>query len=637
MVGSLHASAWRPRFPERVTMRFPVLPRPLVFRRLLLLAAAPAVVLLAASAGGAATLPTGFVELQVGGALTNPTSMALTPGKGNRIFVTEQGGTVRVIKTRTGKMLAAPFLTLSVDSNGERGLLGLAFDPLFNTNHFVYVYYTVPSPAHNRISRFTANGNVVVPGSEVVLLDIDNLSTATNHNGGALHFGADGKLYASTGDNARGSTVSQTSASLLGKILRINSDGTIPQDNPFAEIGKNKANWAIGLRNPYTFEVQPGTGRIFINDVGENTWEEIDDGLRGANYGWQTAEGPNPPGIPNFTYPLYYYPHNPACAITGGSFYNPRTAQFPASFVGTYFFADLCAGWMQRFDPVTSAVTPFATGISAPVDIDVAPDGSLYYLRGAGRGAGQGAVFRVRYPNKDTIGVRRPSTDAYLLRNTNTAGSADVSFVFGVSGDQPIAGDWNGDGVDTVGSWRPSEAAFYLRNSNTQGGPDIGPIQFGQTGDIPLVGDWNGDGVDTIGVYRPSTATFYLRNTNTSGAPDLVINYGAAPWPPVVGDWDGDGVDTIGVYDPSAHTFLLRNSNSPGAPDIQFTYSTAVSGDVPITGDWDGDGITTVGVFRPSTVTFYLRNANTTGTNDMQPFAFGAAGDLPITGNWDGH
>src|SRR5438477_6244108 len=146
---------------------------------LLLALCLPAAVLLASAPDARAAVPIGFVESQIGGALSNPTSMALAPGKGNRIFVTEQGGTVRVIKVKTGKMLSAPFLSLAVDSSGERGLLGLAFDPAFSVNHFVYVYYTVPSPAHNRISRFTANGNAVVPGSEVILLELDNLSTAT--------------------------------------------------------------------------------------------------------------------------------------------------------------------------------------------------------------------------------------------------------------------------------------------------------------------------------------------------------------------------------------------------------------------------------------------------------------------------
>src|SRR5205085_503575 len=147
----------------------------------------------------------------------------------------------------------------------------------------VYAYYTVPgTTAHNRVSRFTANGDLVQTGSETVLMDLDNLSSATNHNGGGLHFGKDGKLYIGVGENANGAN-SQTLSNRLGKLLRINADGSIPTDNPFYNTaqGANRAIWALGLRNPYTFAVQPGTGRLFINDVGASTWEEIDDGVGG--------------------------------------------------------------------------------------------------------------------------------------------------------------------------------------------------------------------------------------------------------------------------------------------------------------------------------------------------------------------
>ena len=318
--------------------------------------------------------------------------MAIAPD--GRIFVCEQTGALRVIKN--GAVLPTPFMTLVVDPDGERGLLGVAFDPNFAGNNFLYVYYTVPfAPRHNRVSRFTANGDVVVPGSEVILLELNNLTTASNHNGGAIHFGPDGKLYIATGENATTSN-SQTLSNMLGKILRINSDGSIPPDNPFFNqtTGNNRSIWALGLRNPFTFAFQPGTGRMFINDVGQSTWEEINDGIAGSNYGWPNTEGPT--NNPAFRSPLFAYGHGfsatTGCAIAGGAFYNPAVVQFPSSFVGKYFFADLCSGWIRVFDPATGTASAFASGISQPVDLQVSGDGSLYYLS-----IGAGSVFRVRF------------------------------------------------------------------------------------------------------------------------------------------------------------------------------------------------------------------------------------------------
>ena len=317
--------------------------------------------------------------------------MAFAPD--GRLFVCQQGGQLRVIKN--GSLLSTPFVSLTVDFSGERGLLGIAFDPNFATNHYLYVYYTVAtSPIHNRVTRFTATGDAAAPGSEVVILELNNLSSATNHNGGAIHFGPDGKLYIAVGENANGAN-SQTLSNLLGKMLRINADGTIPTDNPFfnTATGNNRAIWALGLRNPFTFAFQPGTGRMFINDVGESTYEEINDGIAGSNYGWPITEGPT--SNPAFRGPIYFYGHGTSnttgCAIVGGTFYNPPVPQFPSSYTGKYFFADLCNGWIRVFDPATGTATAFATGISGPVDLHVGPDGALYYLA---LGSG-GQVFRV--------------------------------------------------------------------------------------------------------------------------------------------------------------------------------------------------------------------------------------------------
>src|SRR5437762_6482320 len=331
----------------------------------------------------AATLPTGFTEAQFGSNLGGATTaMAFAPD--GRLFVCVKTGQLRVIKN--GALLAAPFVSLSVDSNGERGLLGVAFDPNFSSNQFVYVYYTTSSsPIHNRISQFTANGDIAAANSEVTLMDLDNLTSATNHNGGAIHFGPDGKLYAGVGEN-NNSANAQTLNNRLGKILRINPDGSIPTDNPFfnTATGANRSIWALGLRNPFTFGFQPGSGRIFINDVGQSTWEEIDDGIAGSNYGWPNCEGACTSVNPNFRDPLFQYAHANSsitgCAIVGAAFYNPSVNQFPSSYIGKYFFADLCSGWIRLLDPSSNTASDFATGLSTPVDLKVGAQGSLYYL-----------------------------------------------------------------------------------------------------------------------------------------------------------------------------------------------------------------------------------------------------------------
>src|SRR5688572_24093282 len=215
-----------------------------------------------------ATLPNGFSETRIATGLASPTAMAFAPD--GRLFVAQQGGALRVIQN--GTLLTQPFLTVSVNSSGERGLLGVAFDPNFASNNFVYVYYTTStSPIHNRLSRFTAsaaNPNVVAAGSEVQLLNLPNLSSATNHNGGAIHFGTDGRLYIAVGENAN-SANSQSLTTTLGKVLRVNADGSIPSDNPFLSqtTGMNQAIWARGLRNPFNFAVDRTNGRIHVNDV----------------------------------------------------------------------------------------------------------------------------------------------------------------------------------------------------------------------------------------------------------------------------------------------------------------------------------------------------------------------------------
>ena len=369
-------------------------------------------------ASGAGTLPAGFTQTRFADGLVSPTAMAFAPD--GRLYVAEQRGTLRVVD-QTGQLQEKPFFDVSgkVSPVGERGLLGVAFDPAFATDNYVYVYYTLAdgtTPVHNCVARFTAtvdgSGNVVAAaGSERPIFDLPSLG-ATNHNGGAIHFGNDGKLYVAVGENGRPAEA-QSLNSLLGKMLRINKDGTIPADNPFfnATTGDNKAIWALGLRNPYSFDLQPGTGRIFINDVGQNTWEEINDGIAGTNYGWPYYEGPAtyqaPPrkgkhghkkhgkrGASPYTGPLLYaYSHGAGCAITGGAFYDPQTLRFPPEYEGDYFFADFCAGWIDRFDPGTKQATTFKSASDEqPVDLKVSEGGDLYFLA-----RGTGSVEKISY------------------------------------------------------------------------------------------------------------------------------------------------------------------------------------------------------------------------------------------------
>jgi glucose/arabinose dehydrogenase len=381
----------------------------------------------------AATVPPGFTDTLVASGLNTPTAMAIAPD--GRIFVCQQGGALRVIKN--GVLLPTPFLTVTVDSSGERGLLGIAFDPNFVSNQLVYIYYTATTPTiHNRISRFTASGDVALAGSEVIVMDLPNLSSATNHNGGALHFGPDGTLFVAVGDNANGANA-QSLNTRLGKMLRITSTGGIPTNNPFFNVatGDNRAIWALGLRNPFTFSFQAGVGRMFINDVGQNTWEEINDGIVGSNYGWPNCEGFCNPPNPNFRDPIFAYMNDgTTCAITGGAFYNPQINQFPANFAGNYFFADFCGGWIRRLDPANgNAVSDFATGISLPVDLQTSADGFLYYLA-----RGNGSVNRIGFTQAGdniapTVAITNPVNGATVPRKQNVTITATASDNVGVT------------------------------------------------------------------------------------------------------------------------------------------------------------------------------------------------------------
>jgi len=424
-------------------------------------------------AHGATVLPQGFTQTQVTDGLVAAHDMEFAPD--GRLFVAQQDGIVLIVNPDGTK---STFLDISsqVYQQNSMGLIGITLDPQFATNRFVYLFYTHKAtdtdgdgvtdiPIHNRIVRVTADasGDGGVPDSEQLLLRMNDLLDNGMHNGGSMKFGADGKLYASVGENNRRSPA-QSLNSLFGKMVRINSDGTIPADNPFYSTasGDNRAIWALGLRNPFKIAVQPGTGTIFVNDVGGSNWEEINQGAAGANYGWPVHEGEA--NDPPYVDPVFAYPHDDAgtldpnttgCAILGGTFYDPKTAQFPAGYEGGYFFADFCNRWIRSYDPATDQATVFATDFGTAMDLEVSEDGSLYALK-------RNSVQRIRYVGD---GNRSPSSD---IAANPTSGSLPLAVNFDGSGsNDPDTGDtlsylWDfGDGSPTETTSTPTTSHTY--------------------------------------------------------------------------------------------------------------------------------------------------------------------------------
>ena len=345
-------------------------------------------------------LPPGFTESVFASGIGDAACLKFTPDR--RAFVCQLHGDLRVVKPN-GLVNATPFLHVDTNFDGEHGLLGVAFDPNFSTNRYVYVYYTTAdAPIHNRVSRFTAsavNPDVAAPGSEVVLLELDNLNGLV-HVGGDLEFGKDGKLYISTGEDGTAWNA-QEGSTLHGKMLRINPDGSVPGDNPFVGVsGVRPEIYAFGVRNAYRFAVHPSKDLMYLNDVGSfepNAREEVNRLWYGGNYGWPIYEGVS--GDPDYTDPEVTYEHGTDpetggfnCAVTGALFYGPGTRPFPRHYIGDYFYADLCANWIRRYDPNTSEVTVFASDTDS-LTVDLAQDnkGNMYYV-----GLG-GTIHRITY------------------------------------------------------------------------------------------------------------------------------------------------------------------------------------------------------------------------------------------------
>jgi glucose/arabinose dehydrogenase/PKD repeat protein len=410
----------------------------------------------------AATLPAGFADTQIA-TVPQPTALAFAPD--GRLLVTSKPGQLRVIVNGTLRPTPALNLSARVCSQSERGLLGVAVDPDFQTNRRVYLYYTFnkygtcatdapPNGPVNRVSRFVlGTNNTIDPASEQVLID-GIPSPGGNHNAGHLAFGKDNHLYVTVGDGgcdyAKDSgcgianNASRDRNVLVGKVLRITANGGIPTDNPFVGPGSARCNatgrsaagticqetFAWGLRNPFRlgFDENAAGTRFFINDVGQAIWEEIDEGKAGADYGWNVREGHcaansttncgQPPA--GMTNPIFDYGRGAGCtAITGGAFV--PNGLWPSAYNGRYLFGDYSCGRIQslRLTVLGWAAADFGTNMGPVVDMLFGPWGSsraLYYVTFAGQ------LRRIAY-----TGNRTP---AAVIKAAPTSGGTPLGVFF---------------------------------------------------------------------------------------------------------------------------------------------------------------------------------------------------------------
>jgi len=452
----------------------------------------------ASAAVAAPSLPAGFSD-DLLFSLDTPTAITFTPD--GRALVTQDDGRLRV--ARGGTLIATPALDLGprACTDGERGLLGVAVDPQFATNRFIYLYWTHnahafcgiadPRTPENRVARYVlGDDSRVVAGSERVLID-HMPSPATNHNAGDLRFGADGYLYVSVGDGGCAigaatqcgplNTNSRRRDIPNGKILRVTRDGDVPATNPYVGAtgarrctlpagvspgtGPCTETFASGFRNPFRFAQRPGTSQFYVNDVGQSHWEEIDSLAAGRDYGWNVREGhcatgsSTDCGTTSFQNPIFDYSHADGCvSITGGAFV--PAGVWPAPYGGSYLFADFVCGKVWRLVPKAGGGFTrqvFMSGVNRPVHLAFGPFGAtqaLYYLDYFG-----GAVHRVRHTASNTAPTasftQRPNGLAVTL---DGSASSDPD-----SGDSVTSWSWAfGDGTSRT-TTTPVVAHTYPR------------------------------------------------------------------------------------------------------------------------------------------------------------------------------
>jgi glucose/arabinose dehydrogenase len=618
--------------------------------------------------------------------LSNPVYVTNAHDGSDRLFVVERGGIIKIRQPGASTTLPTPFLDVStiIISGGEQGLLGLAFHPQYATNRRFFVNYTRIGDGATVIAEYkvSAGNPNVAETTGIPILTIPQ--PFANHNGGMIEFGPDGFLYIAMGDGGDGNDPgnrAQNINELLGKMLRINIDipnGQIPYSspptNPFfgATPGLDEI-FAIGLRNPWRFSFERGTGQIYLGDVGQGAREEIDLIINGGNYGWRIMEGsicnPNfnggvctpPTGhIP----PIGEYINGATtCAITGGYAYRGTRETFPA---GKYIFADFCSGEIFQLDGSTptlvldapinissfgedeageiyvvglggsvqkiSSTTPLCSNSIAPTNLTFAAMGGSGTVNVTASGSCNWSAISNNSSfitvTSGASGTGNGSVGFTVASNPNTRARTGAISIAGQlftirQAGNPTLFNFDGDLESDLSTWTPSTGFWHINNSATAQNTDF---LWGITGDEIAPGDYDGDGNTDIAIWRPSTGVWFIVNSIDDSV--TTRGWGVNGDVPVPADYDSDGRADLAIWRPSTGVWFIINSSN-GSVTAQ---SWGVNGDVPVPGDYDEDGRADLAIWRPSTGVWFIINSS---NGSVTTQGWGVNGDVPVPGDYD--
>ncbi|MFY9555875.1 MAG: PQQ-dependent sugar dehydrogenase [Blastocatellia bacterium] len=614
--------------------------------------------------------------------LTSPVYVTNAHDGSNRLFTLDLRGTIQLLQP--GQTVVTPFLDIQtrVMSGGEQGLLGLAFHPQFKNNGRFFVNYTRKPDGATVIAEYRVsptNPNFAPPTEVTTFLTIPQ--PFANHNGGMIEFGPDGFLYIAMGDGGDGNDPgkrAQNINNLLGKILRIDIDhpnGQVayssPPTNPFVGVDGADEIYAVGMRNPWRFSFDRTTGQLYVGDVGQGAWEEIDIVTLGGNYGWRVYEGNHCTNLDtdlcvpqNFLFPIAEYAHSGGrCSITGGYAYRGPISTFPP---GTYVYGDFCTGEIFSLEGGQQNLL-----LDAPINISSFGEdeaGEIYVV------ALGNAVYRIVNPNAScsffvspanpsfratggtgSVVVTAPvscnwsavSNDSFIVINSGSSGTGTGAVTYSIApnastdrtGTLTIAGqtvtvvqsakqnlfDFDGDAKTDIAEWRPTPSSEWMMIDSSSGNPK--QRFWGVPGDQPVPGDYDGDWKTDIAVWRPSNGTWYI--IKSSDGAQTVIGWGVNGDVPAPGDYDGDGETDVAVWRPSTGFWHIRKSSDGSL----MTFRWGVSGDVPVPGDYDGDGKTDITAWRPSTGTWFIVNSS---NGMVSVVGWGVSTDKVVQGDYDG-